>query len=525
MGSARPSLLCVYAFAVLSTLPFPADADFALLNVQGNYSIQSYCVMYNHMLSHLPTDLHTAHMYQLQNLSWLELCEPGDIPARGFPNTMLLVKRGKCTFARKAELAVHGGAHGLLVVSHDPLVTPSGSDLMPDNMSIPLALIRQQDVINMSQLGKGSLWAALVAMPKSTFNWSVLIIFALAVGTVVLGGYWSGLCDVEMKKRKCKQEDGEGKLDNKEKEDTLDISTSTAVIFVLMLSTILVLLYFFYDYLVYVLIVLFCLASAMGLYKCLLPLVDRLPLKTCIISTTSLPFMHKLPQPQLIVLAAACLSLAATWFVFRHDDRWAWALQDLLGMAFCLNMIQAVRIPNFKGCLILLSFLFIYDVFFVFITPFLTKSGESIMTQIATRPSNSTSKEMIPLLFKIPTLHLSSPTLCQGFTFSMLGFGDVGLPGYAVGLMLTFVALMLMQMGQPALLYIVPCMLLTCTIVACIRRELSMFWSNTKFTDIMTISQESSHTNLIEDQERPVLHGKLMPSTSGTYGTLYALQH
>uniref|UniRef100_UPI00358FC93B signal peptide peptidase-like 2B isoform X2 n=1 Tax=Myxine glutinosa TaxID=7769 RepID=UPI00358FC93B len=617
MGSVRPRLLCVqmmcvYTLVALSALPFLANAEFAVLNVQGNDSNQNYCVMYNHMLSHLASHLHTTRMYQLQNLSWLELCGPEDIPTKGFPDTMLLVKRGKCTFARKVELAARGGAHGLLVVSDDPLVTPSGSGFMPDNMSIPLALIRRQDVINISHLGKRSLWAALVAMPKSIFNWSILIIFALAVGTVVLGGYWAGLCDDEMKRMKYKQEDGEEKLDTKVKAETLDISPTIAVIFVLMMSTMIVLLYFFYDYFVYVVIVLFCLASAMGLYKCLLPLVERLPLKTYEFSRTSLPCVHKLPQPQLIVLAAACLSLSATWFVFRHDDRWAWALQDLLGMAFCLNMMRMVRIPNFKGCLILLSFLFFYDVFFVFITPFLTKSGESVMMEVATGPSNSTAKEMIPLLFKIPALQPSLTSLCQGITFSLLGFGDVVLPGmvvvychrfdiriqapkiyfifsvlsYAVGLILTFVALMLMQMGQPALLYIVPCMLLTTTIVACVRREMPMFWRNTKpmgevsrclpstggvcrppgvfavhrgclpstggvcrppgvfavhrgclpstggvccwrthlptveTLDIVTISQEPSDANLIEDEKRPVIHGQDDASIYGTKNTL-----
>lgn len=82
------------------------------------------------------------------------------------------------------------------------------------------------------------------------------------------------------------------------------------------------------------------------------------------------------------------------------SPRWAWVLQDALGIAFCLYMLKTVRLPTFKvqdpptlfilfimkdfsaalcvfvspqACTLLLTVLFVYDVFFVFITPFLTR--------------------------------------------------------------------------------------------------------------------------------------------------------
>ena len=36
-------------------------------------------------------------------------------------------------------------------------------------------------------------------------------------------------------------------------------------------------------------------------------------------------------------------------------------------------MLKVLRLPSFKICTILLSALFIYDIFFVFITPLITK--------------------------------------------------------------------------------------------------------------------------------------------------------
>lgn len=52
---------------------------------------------------------------------------------------------------------------------------------------------------------------------------------------------------------------------------------------------------------------------------------------------------------------------------------------------------------------------------------------------------------------------------------------------YGVGLLITFVALAVMQKGQPALLYLVPCTLLTSVGVALWRKELPQFWTGSGF--------------------------------------------
>lgn len=48
---------------------------------------------------------------------------------------------------------------------------------------------------------------------------------------------------------------------------------------------------------------------------------------------------------------------------------------------------------------------------------------------------------------------------------------------YLLGLVLAFVALSIMKIGQPALLYLVPCVLLSTIIPACIRGELKVMWT------------------------------------------------
>lgn len=47
----------------------------------------------------------------------------------------------------------------------------------------------------------------------------------------------------------------------------------------------------------------------------------------------------------------------ATWYRMRQAElrvvdcffpRWAWVLQDILGIAFCLYMLKTIRLPTFK---------------------------------------------------------------------------------------------------------------------------------------------------------------------------------
>lgn len=52
---------------------------------------------------------------------------------------------------------------------------------------------------------------------------------------------------------------------------------------------------------------------------------------------------------------------------------------------------------------------------------------------------------------------------------------------YAVGMIITFVVLMVMKTGQPALLYLVPCTLITVSVVAWSRKEMKKFWKGSSY--------------------------------------------
>ncbi|POI30565.1 hypothetical protein CIB84_005684, partial [Bambusicola thoracicus] len=354
----------------------------------------------------------------------------------------------------------------------------------------------------------------LYSPPLPEFDCSMVVIFVIAVFTVALGAYWSGVAELENLKATASPGDREPR---RKKEENVTFTTLTVVLFVVICCVMLILLYFFYKWLVYVIILVFCLASAMSLYNCLAALIGEIPFGQCRIVCG-----NRNIEVRLIFLAAFCIAAAAVWAVFRNEDRWAWILQDILGIAFCLNFIKTLKMPNFKSCVILLGLLLLYDVFFVFITPFITKNGASIMVEVAAGPFGNSEKndgnlvevpaersaphEKLPVVIRVPRLEYSAATLCD-MPFSLLGFGDIIVPGllvaycrrfdvqtssssvyyvsctiaYAIGMVLTFVVLALMKMGQPALLYLVPCTLITSSLVAWRRKEMKKFWKGSSY--------------------------------------------
>ncbi|XP_011241887.1 signal peptide peptidase-like 2B isoform X5 [Mus musculus] len=451
--------------AALLLLAAQVACEFGVLRVVSQTSrtrSRDYCILYNPQWAHLPHDLSKVSLLKLRDLSTTQLCSYLDVPAEDFTNQIALVARGNCTFYEKVRLAQGSGAHGLLIVSKEKLVPPGGNKTQYEEISIPVALLSHRDLQDIFRRFGREVMVALYAPSEPVMDYNMVIIFVMAVGTVAIGGYWAGSHDVK-KYMKHKRDDGP----EKQEDEAVDVTPVMICVFVVMCCFMLVLLYYFYDRLVYVIIGIFCLASSTGLYSCLAPFVRKLPFCTC---------------------------------------RWAWVLQDTLGIAFCLYMLKTIRLPTFKACTLLLLVLFIYDIFFVFITPFLTKSGNSIMVEVATGPSNSSTHEKLPMVLKVPRLNTSPLSLCDR-PFSLLGFGDILVPGllvaychrfdiqvqssriyfvactiaYGLGLLVTFVALVLMQRGQPALLYLVPCTLLTSCTVALWRRELGAFWTGSGF--------------------------------------------
>lgn len=521
-------LLGIHLCALLLMVTRQVVAQEGILHVtrdQTNQPSKDYCILYSPSWTPLAESLDIVSLYKLENLTSTTLCKQSDVPSGGFKGTAVMVMNGTCNVLEKGRIAQLSGAKLLLLVSKNGIITPTDNKTIYEDVTIPVAAIRYGDIVNMQKTLGDTVMVTLYSPAEKMFDYSMLVIFLIAVFTVTLGGYWSGVGELEDLRTPTTGADGEPR---KKKDDNVTFTPLTVVVFVAVCCAMILLLYFFYKWLVYVIIAVFCLASAMSLFNCLAAIISKVPFGQC-----RLTCFNKTAEVRLLFLAASCLALAIVWAVFRNEDRWAWILQDILGIAFCLNFIKTLRMPNFKACVILLVLLLLYDVFFVFITPFFTKSGDSIMVEVAAGPSGkgdgtmvevpaepSTIRENLPVVIRVPRLEFSAKTLC-GMPYSLLGFGDIIVPGlliaycrrfevrltsscsyysscaiaYAVGMVLTFVVLALTKMGQPALLYLVPFTLITSSVIAWRRREMKMFWTGGSYEVMEHLESEVNEEN------------------------------
>ncbi|KAM4660991.1 signal peptide peptidase-like 2A isoform 5-T11 [Amazona ochrocephala] len=483
----------------------PVTADEGILHASGSGVppvTKDYCIIYNSNWVSLPNSLDNATFRALENLTSTVLCSSSEVPSGIMKDKAVVVMRGNCTFLEKARIAQNLGAKMLLIASKPRLSPLSDNKTDFEDVTLPVALIRYSDIVDMELTLGSEVNVTLYSPPLPEFDYSMVVIFLIAVFTVALGGYWSGVAELE--NLKAIASPGE-RATRRKKEENVTFTPVTVILFVVICCVMLVLLYFFYKW-----------------------------LACC----------NKSIEVRLIFLAAFCIAAAVVWAVFRNEDRWAWILQDILGVAFCLNFIKTLKMPNFKSCVILLGLLLLYDVFFVFITPFITKNGASIMVEVAAGPFGNSEKndgnlvevptersaphEKLPVVIRVPRLGYSASTLCD-MPFSLLGFGDIIVPGllvaycrrfdvqtssssvyyisctiaYAIGMVLTFVVLALMKMGQPALLYLVPCTLLTSSLVAWKRKEMKKFWKGSSYQMMEHLDYTGNEESTASASEQP----------------------
>ncbi|KAK7913634.1 hypothetical protein WMY93_013845 [Mugilogobius chulae] len=514
----------VFRSIVLSVLFLASltNCQEGILHISDGVTQREFCIVHNHSWTPLAQSLDAATQYPLVNLTSQLLCNSSGVtPVNG---KAVVVMRGDCDFSQKALTAQELGATTLLIASNKTLVTPSANESEYTKATIPLALMRYRDFLEAQKVFTGDMEVRLYAPPQAKIDPSILVMLLIAVVTVALGGYWSGACERE---RLSSGHDDGGRGESKADSSEVSLySPLKVVVLVLVMCGMLVLMYYFYKYLVYVIIVIFCLASANALFFCFDALLDIIGCGTVRFSVRSWNF-----SVRSIILASVCIVIAIIWGVYRNEDRWIWILQDILGIAFCLNFIRTFSLSNFKICVILLSLLLLYDVFFVFITPFFTKNGVSIMVQVALGPDASGEKmhgnmvevpaepqpptEKLPVVMRVPRFSGLAQNLC-GMQFSILGYGDIIVPGlliaycsrfdvlvnsrwkvyfiscctaYLMGMIVTFAVMLLSGMGQPALLYLVPFTLITSAVVAGCRGEMRKFWTGTSY-EVLDSSRE-----------------------------------
>ncbi|XP_030556187.1 signal peptide peptidase-like 3 isoform X1 [Drosophila novamexicana] len=217
------------------------------------------------------------------------------------------------------------------------------------------------------------------------------------------------------------------------------------------------------------------------------------------------------------------VSIVCVWVLTGH-----WLLMDAMGMGLCVAFIAFVRLPSLKVSTLLLTGLLIYDVFWVFLSSYIFSTN--VMVKVATRPAENPvgivarKLNLGGIVRDTPKLNLPGklvfPSIHNTGHFSMLGLGDVVMPGlllcfvlrydaykksqgftsdptlsppkgvgsrltyfhcsllgYFLGLLTATVSSEVFKAAQPALLYLVPFTLLPLLLMAYLKGDLRRMWS------------------------------------------------
>lgn len=263
----------------------------------------------------------------------------------------------------------------------------------------------------------------------------------------------------------------------------MKIGKKEAVFMLIGASTFLLLLFFFMQYLVQILTILICFFACSCFAILGEELASLLDIKN---GEVNLPLLGQLKHFYLLGFLLGLITVIS-WYFTQN-----WLLCNLIACSFCLVSLKTIEIESLPPGVLLLSLLFFYDIFMVFITPYLTTSGESIMLYVA-------SNLDLPIKIQMPHLTIDYPSA----SCSLIGLGDIVIPGiyisyvsrfgkqvsltdwyfvtqiiaYSLALFICGIALWVYGVGQPALLYIVPFLFIATFVTAYMRGEIRDIWA------------------------------------------------
>ncbi|XP_031474620.1 signal peptide peptidase-like 2 isoform X2 [Nymphaea colorata] len=418
---------------------------------------------------------------------------------------LALARRGDCAFTTKGNVAQAVGAAALLVMNDDEDLFKMSctSNDTSINITIPIVMIPKSagDAIRQPLVAGQAVEILMYAPSRPVIDFSQFCLWMMSVGTVFCASLWSEFVAREQTSESYDQLTRKESLSSvattkdDTEEEALDISVKGAVIFILSASAFLLVLFFFMSaWFVWLLYIMFCIGGSQGMRACLVGIISRF-FGGSQKKKVSLPLCGEVSVLSLVIFPF-CAAFAIFWVVNRHAS-YAWIGQDILGISLMITVLQTARLPNIKVAAALLCCAFVYDIFWVFISPLLFH--QSVM--IAVARGDKSGGESIPMVLRIPRF------FDPWGGYNLVGFGDVLFPGllvsfafrfdrmkkkgilngyflyliigYGVGLFLTYLGLYLMDgHGQPALLYLVPCTLGVSVVLGLVRKELKDLWSH-----------------------------------------------
>ncbi|KAL1546836.1 Signal peptide peptidase-like 3 [Salvia divinorum] len=339
----------------------------------------------------LPEELKQAQRLPANFLEPATGCSPS---SSKLPGSIALVLRGDCDYTTKAGVAQDGGSAALVMINtEDDLPEMGCANITTLSIKIPVITISK----SAGQDLKKSITDGIYERSGTS-------------GYIVGSEKYYG----PSKKLSPKESDAGADKDD----GIVHITMTSAIVFVVSASTFLLLLYFFMSAsIVWVLIVLFCLGGVEGMHSCIVSFILS-KYKDFGQMTMKLPIVGKITILSLVVLII-CLVFAIVWAATRKES-FSWIGQDILGIFMMISALQLARLPDIKVATAFLCCAFVYDIFWVFLSPFIFR--DSVMIAVA-RGKNS-GGESIPMLLRFPKL--SDPY----YGYNMIGFGDIVVPWF-----------------------------------------------------------------------------------------------
>jgi len=302
---------------------------------------------------------------------------------------------------------------------------------------------------------------------------STFAMLALAMLTILYGAYQSVAFQFSIP-------------DDKAIEDS-SVKMKTAIILPVLGSITLVLLFFFLNWLIYLLIIFVSISSFSSTSFIIYTIIHQHIKKRGWEKSWNLRWVGDVDVSGIISMCSSAFVIIL-WLVTKH-----WIPTDILAVCIAATALCFVRLPSLKISSVILLLFMVYDVFWVYISPFIFK--KNVMVTVAQKVSDPSLP--IPMLVSLPRV--------LDYGVSMLGVGDMVLPGlflcflyrydnhhrlpfangfflkawigYGIGLIITFFAVVLMKSGQPALFFLVPCTLVPTVVFAYFKGHLGSMWN------------------------------------------------
>jgi minor histocompatibility antigen H13 len=223
-----------------------------------------------------------------------------------------------------------------------------------------------------------------------------------------------------------------------------------------------------------------------------------------------------------------CLFILAIVVTVAYSFTKNWILSNILGLAFSITTIPLLKLDSFKTGILLLSALFFYDIFWVFFTPVMVTVAKNFDAPI---------KMLFPR--NIFTWIKSGLLTTKGLEFSMLGLGDIAIPGvyvalcarfdhylavkknggkpikkfpmpyftscyisYILGLITTMGVMHVFNHAQPALLYLSPACIISSLLCALVRGEIKALFEYNDESEEEKKAREEKEKKEKEEKEK-----------------------